>query len=191
MQDSGSQESGVINLYAVLDLPVPTRSPQRPPTTQEIRAAYRRALLKYHPDKLPKEDRNFALDYKALERRHSAATSTVWTVDQITHAYQVLGNTELRRQYDAQLLQSWSLQTKSAEVRTQTTELDIVDLDDMEYRDDVQLWTRTCRCGNAEGFCVTEDVLVASDVAGSGEVMVGCKDCSHHVRVLYHIEVED
>lgn len=180
-----------VNLYEVLGLTPPTARSPSPATIQDIRAAYRRALLKYHPDKLIKENSTSALADLRISRLVVTPNAPSLTIDQITHAFQVLSVPERRRQYDAQLRSQLEAQLKSVALQNQTTELDVVDLDDMNYHGDSQLWTKTCRCGNDEGFCVTEDVLITPEASSQGEVLLGCADCSHHVKVLYHIEVED
>lgn len=63
--------------------------------------------------------------------------------------------------------------------------LQAVDLDDFNYDEVRERWTRACRCGAREGFVITEDDLAA------GDDVVGCCGCSLWVKVGYEVVYED
>lgn len=71
---------------------------------------------------------------------------------------------------------------------SQTTELDVWDLGDMNYDEKSQEYYEGCRCGNRRGFSITEDELTEVDAT---EVLLECPDCSHHVKVCFEVEDED
>lgn len=75
--DEAGHTDGTVDYYAVLEVP-PTA------TLDVIRAAYKRQALRWHPDKN-------AANREAAEQRFK----------QIAQAYEVLGNEESRRAYDA------------------------------------------------------------------------------------------
>lgn len=63
--------------------------------------------------------------------------------------------------------------------------LQVVDLDDFIERGEGR-WTKSCRCGEEEGYVVTEEDLEA------GDDVVGCCGCSLWLKVGYEIlEDED
>ena len=176
------------NLYDILSLPKPTPL-ATPSTVKEIRAAYKRALLVHHPDKKHKRSHTTTSASLTLTKPSSQPTAA-WTIDQITHAYTILSSPTSRAAYDSQLL---ALQRTELvkRPRAQTTELEVVDLDDMEHDDHANTWTKRCRCGNQTGYAVEESLLMGTEESGSAEVLVSCADCSHHVRVFYTVEVID
>ena len=132
---------------------------------QEVKAAYRRALLQYHPDK------------------RSDDVPDV-TVDDIALAYKTLSEPALRAEYDR-----WLEASKcNAQVKGQPhhTGLETVDLDDLALDADTSSWSRGCRCGDDRGFLVMESELEKN--VDDGELIVGCKGCSLWLRVLFKIE---
>lgn len=62
--------------------------------------------------------------------------------------------------------------------------LQAVDLDDFNYEEEAGRWTRGCRCGETQGFVVTEEDL---EEGGGGDVVVGCCGCSLWVNVAYEV----
>ena len=142
-------------------------------TPSDIKQAYRKALLQYHPDK--------STDI-ALQERQIAQPAAV-TVDQITIAYKTLSDPVSKAKYDRLLALTPS---KNAGDKTDVIHysgLDVVDLDDLEYNDDQALWWRSCRCGQDQGFLVHEHDLEKE--AQHGELFTGCRGCSLWLKVLF------
>lgn len=188
------------NLYTVLGLPSPT--PQQTPTTSQIKVAFRRALLLHHPDKshLLNQTPQKASRQTTPSYRVDAASST-HPIDLICAARDILTNSTSRREYDQLLQQGVIASTDDVEtlIRSYPTELDTVDLDDMNYSETAQAWTRACRCGNNEAYEITEADLeyAAAMIPGGssrGELLVGCGGCSLHIKVVFEAldsEAED
>lgn len=137
-------------------------------TAQDVKQAYRRALLQHHPDK--------------LDETQVAASSQ--TVDAITLAYKALSDPRAKAEYDCAL--------RLSQARNQTgdkifhTGLDVVDLDDLDYDDGSEIWWRACRCGQERGFVVTEQELEKE--SQFGELTTGCRGCSLWLKVLFGVE---
>lgn len=174
--------------YEVLGLPVPSRSPSSiPPSVQDVKAAYRRALLVHHPDKAPS-----SAGHVNMPERSKAASSPLvapkYTVDAIREAYHTLSTPSLREEYDRMILSKRRGEPSSIYAAAQTTELHELDLGDMHYDARKQEYYEACRCGHRRGFSITEDELTEID---GTEVLLECPDCSHHVRVCFEVEDEE
>ncbi|KAK3053162.1 hypothetical protein LTR09_005788 [Extremus antarcticus] len=133
----------------------------------EVKQAYRRALLLYHPDKV------------TIEPGKSDVT-----VDDIALAYKTLADPTLRAEYDDWLrtvVEAGSL--TSSTPRPRHTGLETVDLDDLDYDEPTGKWSRGCRCGDEKGFMVSQ--LELEQQANEGEIIVGCKGCSLWLRILF------
>lgn len=162
--------------YEILSLPPSLReSPNI--SVQTLRNAYRRALLQNHPDKT-----------SALKT--NLTNTTKFTVDQISEAFNVLGDTKRRAKYDAEL----KLQHTGASGRARGNEeqgfrtgVEVVDLDDLECEEGEGVWYRSCRCGEEKGFEVREQDLEKVSGEGESEISVGCKGCSLWLRVLFGV----
>lgn len=133
----------------------------------DIKAAYRDALLHYHPDK-----------FKGAKREMTNAP--IYTVDEITQAFKVLGNPRSRSQYDQ------GLKFPSREIvnaKGSHLGLETVDLDDLRLDEEQKIWYRGCRCGSEQCFIVSEEELEKN--AEVGEVIIGCQGCSLWLRVTF------
>lgn len=169
------------NHYRTLGLPSTTNGQHL--TVQDVKLAYRRALLMYHPDKAT------GLPTPAPSPRQSPAAQSNLrpTVDQITLAFKVLSDPTLRREHDREL----SLSPESASqaggegLDEAAIGLETVDLDDLEYDDNEEIWYRSCRCGQARGFTVTETELEKEEKTGL--VVVGCRGCSLSLMVGFGV----
>ena len=150
--------------YKVLGLTPPADRHARV-SLEEVKAAYRRALLRHHPDK----------SGKILSK------PPAFTIDEITSAYKVLSNDAERAEYDLQL----RLADARQESDTAHPGLETVDLDDMSYDEDQVLWFRGCRCGQARGFRITESDLEKE--VHRGEIITGCVGCSLWLKVLFRV----
>ena len=157
------------NHYEILHLPAPQPN-TKPPSDQDIKTAYRAALLQHHPDKSP------------------LATSQVSSpsIDAIKLAYATLSSPTLRAEYDRSLL----LTLHKESTRSHHTGEEVVDLDDLTYEEGEGKWYRGCRCGEERGFVVTEGELEDAEGKGEREVVVGCAGCSLVLRVGFGVVEE-
>lgn len=150
---------------------------------QQLKAAYRRALLQHHPDKAQPNTGN-----------HNSRTQNFglrkYTVDQISQAYATLSAPKLRSEYDRALkLKASSMKLAGyQEGQPFRTGFETVDLDDMNFDDESEEWYRSCRCGEDRGFLVQEADL--EEASKEGELHVGCRGCSLWLLVLFGV-VED
>ena len=158
--------------YRILSLPEPTTS-STAPTPTEIKRAYKRALLLHHPDK------------KQLSA--DVSTNLMPTIDQITHAYQILSDPSLRADYDRTLLLHCSsifdedLSTLKDTLSHAASE--IIDLDDMHFDSHEGVYHRSCRCGRDRAYVVRDEDLEA--YAGDGDISVGCEGCSLWIKIEF------
>ncbi|RMY79013.1 hypothetical protein D0863_00339 [Hortaea werneckii] len=90
-------------------------------SAEAIKQAYRQALLSHHPDKL-------------RDRQKKDANRPALSVDQITFAYKVLSDPELRAEYDFALLHEASNDREHG--RVHQTGLETVDLDALDFQDE-------------------------------------------------------
>ena len=160
--------------YEILSLPLPQNSIS-PISSQKLKAAYHRALLHHHPDK------------SSTLRSHSIrSTKSVYTIDQITHAYTTLVDPATRSAYDSFLLHSSSDQlSEPLQGLPSTGQLksELLDLDELSHNEDEGIWYHACRCGLERGFVVREEELESAVENGEREVLVGCAGCSLWIRV--------
>lgn len=156
-----------LNHYRVLDLPSPTHANDKP-SQNDIKVAYRRALLRHHPDKHGKQCSNG--DHKPT-----------FTLDQIFLAYKTLVNPRARFDYDQ------SLKTTNPVVPSSGKDahpgLETCDLDDLVFDSEHSIWSKSCRCGNFKGFEISEKDL--EDNVEYGEIITGCRGCSLWLRVTF------
>lgn len=155
--------------YEVLSLPA-TQPLRNQLNEQDIKFAYRRALLLHHPD-------------KCTPPKTTPSTSTKPTIDQITLAYKTLISPTLRKDYD----RTQALKASTTTLRPQTSHpgLETVDLDDLHRDDQQALWYRSCRCGKERAYTITEEELEMN--AEEGEIVTGCQGCSLWLRVTFAV----
>ncbi|KAM7436297.1 DnaJ subfamily C member 24 [Porites harrisoni] len=132
-------------------------------THEEVKRAYQKLVLKFHPDKL---------DDSLTEGDRDKAKEMFLAIDK---AWKLLSDNERRENCDRQLKeqslsQDWPV---SAEV----------DLDDMEFHEDLQSYSSQCRCSG-------EYLITESDLE-NGHNIVCCSDCTLSVRVLYSVLQDD
>ena len=169
------------NFYEILSLPTPNEK-HEVPTSQQVKTAYHRSLLKHHPD-------------KHIPCINASGVAFKPSIDEIRLAYETLANPALRREYDKRLRTQHDRAKNSGPEgklgNSTITELDVVDLDDMDYDEEARVFTRPCRCGTEEAFQISEDDLLTLDndsaCANTGEVLLACAGCSMHVKVLYNV----
>lgn len=144
-------ESLTVNHYRLLSI-------SRDASDAEIKAAYHRALLIFHPDK------------RLLPTAYPSSVD----ITSIKDAYTILSSRHLRAQYDAQLRdQSTSRGPRPAQV------ISLEEFDEQESMPDSVSWSHECRCGGAYG--INEDDLER------GQHIVGCSNCSEVVWVGYEL----
>lgn len=168
--------------YQVLGLSPSILADQDPSAASSlIKKAYHRALLQNHPDKAK----------SAFSSSSSQTQAAVYTVDQISQAFNVLSAPRSRAEYDAALRVSrvaGAGEDGTLAVRFQTG-VENVDLDDLEVDEVEGKWFRSCRCGNDKGYTFQEaDLEEASD---DGVLMVGCHDCSLWLKVHFAVVDDD
>lgn len=150
----------------------------RPPGTvskQDVKAAYHRTLLLYHPDK-----RNGSLSTgRTLKRQNEE----LYTIDQITEAYNTLFDEVTRAAYDKQL--EWSREGSNGRFTKEVLHNGVEDhdLEDLVYDEDKNMWSHGCRCGDPNGYVLTEGELESE--SSEGEIYVACKGCSLWIKVLF------
>ncbi|OCK98725.1 uncharacterized protein K441DRAFT_628932 [Cenococcum geophilum 1.58] len=182
------------NHYAVLALPTPSRSALPSGTSaaalspRELKAAYRAALLRWHPDKAG-----------TRSRREGKARGP--SVDAITAAYRVLSSAEARRAFERGLLARGAVGRSGGGEAGWDADadagahvgLEIMDLDDLAWEEGESgegVWWRSCQCGEERGFVVRERQLVREEEAGGRELLVGCVGCSLWLRVGFEVVSE-
>jgi len=152
---------------------------------EEVRKAYRHALLSAHPDKAKKEGGG------KLAGGNKGPQKEGYTIDDVKEAFAVLGDKEERGKYDRWLaVQPSERSGQSALTADFVLGLEVLDLADFEgvEEEGSMLWTRGCRCGDDEGFRITEEELEGAVGRGEKEVLVGCLGCSLWVRVGFEVE---
>jgi len=182
MDFQGTSYSGSTH-YEILGLST-SSGPGRALTAQQLKAAYRRALLQHHPDKS---------QVKSEAQRPGSAQKSAksYTVDQISQAYAILSVTQLRSEYDRILKLKSSPVTSGGQKEDQAfrTGFETLDLDDLSFDEEAGVWFRGCRCGDNRGFLVREEDL--EEASEDGELHVGCRGCSLWLRLLFGVVEED
>jgi len=181
------------DFYEILNLKFTDAPP--PPSKQQIKLAYHRALLTHHPDKTSAST-DERTDRSPLDTRNKGR-SRLFTVDEITTAYKTLSDPLLRAEYDRSLHINSISRENGVVFRTG---LEIVDLEDLNCQEETEengkgqgdpeisstFWYRSCRCGDERGFVVTEDELERE--ADHGEIVIECRGCSLWVKVLFTVK---
>ena len=144
----------------------------------EVKTAYRRALLLHHPDKIP----NPSPESSSGSRPQTSATPK-YSIDEIVAAYEALSDSAKRAAYDE------SLKHNEKELQGQSGThigVEMYDLEDLVYDEGKDIWSRGCRCGDEHGY-----ILTAADLekeSQHGEIYVGCRGCSLFIKVLFAVE---
>lgn len=193
---------GAISHYEILHLPHPPASLRK----EDIKAAYHRALLQYHPDKSGLSIPSSPGEETGKQNNLSGDLNTpksaeIRTVDRITTAYKVLSSPTAKAEYDQFLLVSGFRAASKNTGRNGNddsafrTGLEVLDLDDMatetvvcqpsgdRAKFAIETWYRGCRCGDEKGFMVTEEDLEKE--VEKGEIIIGCRGCSLWAKVMF------
>lgn len=158
--------------YRVLDLPDPAHASNKA-LQNDIKIAYRRALLRHHPDK------------NGTQSSHTNHKPT-YTLDQIFLAYKTLVDPIARFEYDQSMKTLDSVGSPNG--KEAHPGLETSDLDELAFDPDRSTWSKSCRCGNNTGFVINEKDL--EENAEYGEIITGCGGCSLWLKVTFAI-VED
>lgn len=153
-----------LDCYKVLALK-PPRYGTTPATQQEVKEAYRSALLSNHPDKL----QNAGVQH---------GIKTLYSVDEITYAYKTLTNIVYRLQHERQ-------QKLKPSDKDSHSGIETVDLDELHYDCARSEWHCGCRCGDATGFSLMEIDLHQN--SEHGDVVVECRGCSLRLKVTFTV----
>lgn len=147
---------------------------------QDFKQAYRKALLQHHPDK--------AAETSGQQEKVEPAHPPKYTVDQISVAFKTLSDPTAKAEYDRKqaLGQIKDQHDSRSDSQVFYSGLDTVDLDDLEYDDASNTWSRACRCGQERGYLVTEHELEKH--ALEGELFTGCRGCSLWLKILFGVE---
>ncbi|KIX06938.1 uncharacterized protein Z518_04914 [Rhinocladiella mackenziei CBS 650.93] len=177
MSNSSNDRERQHNHYDVLQLP---SYPNRARLSKEkIKAAYHRALLIHHPDKSPNDSL----------RPSPGSHKSLYSIDDIVTAYEVLIDPQKRATYDQALAQDEAFGLKRAGGEKGThIGVEVFDLEDLEYDEVKNSWSKTCRCGDKQGYLLTESDLDRE--SQHGEIYVGCGGCSLFIKVLFELEEE-
>ena len=151
-----------VDHYRVLALPAPGTGDHRI-TQADVKSAYRRALLHYHPDK-----------------SHLKHDTPAHSVDQVKLAFEVLSNSVSRLEYDQRLSNATLLAAPNCGSHPNP---ETVDLDDLTFDEVQSRWSKGCRCGASKGFTLTQEDLESN--IGRGAVIIGCQGCSLWLRVTF------
>ncbi|KAF9486389.1 DnaJ-domain-containing protein, partial [Pholiota conissans] len=139
-----------VDFYSLLSVP-------KNASLAEIKIAYRRLLLRYHPDK-----------------GNSSSPGAHVDIALIKEAFKTLSDKETRSTYDVDLKQHTykSIGPRPAQV---------VSLEEFEFEEDSEEgpWRYPCRCGG----CYKID----TDLMEKGEHLVACNSCSEVVWVGYEV----
>ncbi|MCJ1448025.1 MAG: hypothetical protein MMC23_008538 [Stictis urceolatum] len=135
---------------------------------EDIKAAYRKALLAHHPD-------------KSLAKKVITPPGSRHAIDAINDAYKVLSDSHAKLEYD-RVLKLQGEKPQNGLIKEHPG-LETVDLDDMQLDETNVTWYRACRCGRDRGFEVLEAELEKE--AEHGEIIIGCDGCSLWLRVVF------
>ncbi|OCT54561.1 Diphthamide biosynthesis protein 4 [Cladophialophora carrionii] len=148
----------------------------------DIRAAYRQALLTHHPDKIPGANRK-----GVLKAQPDEAPNTRYTIDEIVLAFETLSDPNKRVEYDRSLQDVGELGWKQVNGQKGThTGVEVYDLEDLVYANASNTWCKSCRCGDEQGYILKEPDLERE--SEHGELYVGCRGCSLFIKVQFAVE---
>jgi len=144
---------------------------------EEVKAAYRRALLIHHPDKAP----------NSTLKSPDGPRTPLYSIDDIVIAYETLLDSVKRFEYNQSLDKDQSYGLSGANGHTGThIGVEVYDLEDLEYDERKNVWSKSCRCGDEQGYIMTESDLEKE--SQSGEIYAGCRGCSLFIKVLFALE---
>ncbi|KAH8746222.1 hypothetical protein F5883DRAFT_585725 [Diaporthe sp. PMI_573] len=180
-------------LFEVLSISPRSLDGQDPASQAKIaRQAYRRALLKHHPDRQAQRTDENAAAASDSSSASNTDSSQHFTVDQITEAYTVLSDAKKRREY-TRTIRPQTRTTVSSGANTNTKRrrkskasgTDMVVLDeDMSWDGKRRLYYHACDgCGKTRGFGLREDEI-DDDSEEDSELILECVGCEKSLKVL-------
>lgn len=180
-----------LNLYQILGLEASSSIEYSKITAEQIKQGYHASLLANHPDKLNQSGQS--VEVQSNDSNQNASEEI--TIPAIKTAYSILSNPERRKEYDQQLKLGVASVTGGSNKVIPKSATEQIDLEDMESRvevapdgvSEVCIWTKSCRCGEAEGYVLTEQDLIDNGLE-STSIIVQCIGCSLWIDVLYAIE---
>ncbi|XP_038061624.1 dnaJ homolog subfamily C member 24-like [Patiria miniata] len=122
---------------------------------QELKSCYQKAILQCHPDKLPQT---------CSEAEQAAAMQRFHLVDT---AWRTLSDDASRREYDAR---------QKENMRKPLPLNEKVHLDDMDWQEDEEMYTYSCRCGG-------EYVMTDSDIE-QNILIISCNTCTLSIELV-------
>ncbi|CDO56577.1 hypothetical protein DV495_002327 [Geotrichum candidum] len=142
----------------------------------EIKQGYHAALLDNHPDK--------------QQQQQQTGSAPLLSIPLIKAAFAVLSNAAERAEYDKKLITGGGVAVASAGLPPRATgcTMDLSELTIHEDDPENFRWTSACRCGEDEGYALTERDLEANGDLTS--IVVQCVGCSLWIEVQYDIEEE-
>ena len=143
----------------------------------EIKTAYHRALLHFHPDKNHKANSAKPDDPNILHTHLHSTTADPIPISLIKEAYDTLSTPDLRARYDTLLLQE--IQPPGPRPAQVVSLEDFQE--DPDSRDDPEggPWRYKCRCGGT--------YTITSVEMENGHHLVGCNNCSEVVWVGFEL----
>ncbi|KAK5943592.1 hypothetical protein PMZ80_004600 [Knufia obscura] len=177
MSPSVAKSSEKSDYYTILGLPVPKRPGTAQLPLDTLKSAYRRTLLLHHPDKVAAQQ---------ASQKAALSPDRYFTVDQIAEAYETLSDPVSRSRYDEDLLKNKARLLARGRSKSGAG-LETFDLEDLDYNDSSQKWSKKCRCGGS--YSVSEQEL--EEVASEGEVVATCHGCSLCIRIIFDTVDED
>ncbi|VVT55839.1 uncharacterized protein SAPINGB_P004764 [Magnusiomyces paraingens] len=184
-----------LNLYEILGILRQSCADYEAVTFAEIKQGYHSALLAHHPDKqLQREQGHGAGPDEENMSFTIVDDNSGITIPAIKTAYRILSNAERRKDYNSQL----RIGGNGTVLTTPRAASDQIDLDDMNCRVEIGpdgvsetcTWTRSCRCGESEGYILNEQDLEKNGLA-SNSITVQCIGCSLWIEVLYEVMEEE
>jgi len=165
------------DFYSVLSIP-------RTASPAEIKRAYHRTLLLFHPDKT---NQHFS--------RPTSPPAPVPDIALIKEAYTTLSTPHLRARYDHDFL-NYQQQGTRSNTGSGPRPAQVVSLEDFEMQrakteaegeaggvGEDAVWSYTCRCGGV--------YRISSDEMERGNHLIGCTGCSEVVWVGYELADDD
>lgn len=151
-------------------------------TSAEIRAAYLAQVRRYHPDKLQQlAGSHTPCQFPSID---AGTVTDVLSCDelirQLNHAYKVLGDDQLRMQYDESLAAAHAC-TESRSPRISAT-VEFESFHVSETQDSVA-FSYPCRCGSTYNM--------AEDQVHDRVQVIGCDGCSEFIHVRYDDDDHD
>ncbi|TFK68240.1 hypothetical protein BDN72DRAFT_769613, partial [Pluteus cervinus] len=136
----------------------------RDASTEDIKIAYHRSLLQFHPDK--------------QAGRNANASSSI-DITSIKEAYTTLTTPDLRKRYDLsqQLRDTPPVCSRPAQIISLE---DFKEVQPVDGSDEISEWHHPCRCGGQYVITVLQ--------MESGQHLVGCTSCSEMVWVGFQLE---